>query len=56
MVRSHFVWFLILAAICLAGPYALRVRPAAQRQWFYVVLTITFLAWLLALMAPLRSM
>jgi hypothetical protein len=31
------------------------VRPNSRQQWLCVALTITFLAWLLLLMAPLRS-
>jgi hypothetical protein len=48
-------WFLILAALCIAGPYVLGVRPKARREWLLVAVTLAFLAWLLALMVPLRS-
>jgi len=48
-------WFLMLTASCLAGPYALGVRPTTRRQWQYIALTIAFLAWVLPLMVSLRS-
>ena len=48
-------WFLVLTACCLAGPYALGVRPTTRRQWQYIALTIAFLAWALPLMVSLRS-
>jgi hypothetical protein len=54
-VRSHANWFFVLALVALIGPYALGVRPRTRRQWAYVALTIAFLLWVLALMAPLRS-
>jgi hypothetical protein len=47
--------FLVLAVCCLAGPYALGVRPKTRRQWQYIVLTLAFLAWVLPLMVSLRS-
>jgi hypothetical protein len=54
-MRSPATWFLILVLVCVLGPYALGVRPRTRRQWQYVALTIAFLAWLLPLMASLRS-
>ena len=48
-------WFLVLASVCVAGPYALGVRPKTPRQRQYVALTIAFLAWVLPLMASLRE-
>jgi hypothetical protein len=54
-VRSPTTWFLILTAICVGGPYVLGVRPTTQRQWVYVAVVIAFLAWVLPLMASLRS-
>ncbi|HEX2339537.1 MAG TPA: hypothetical protein VHI98_03575 [Vicinamibacterales bacterium] len=54
-MKSHTTWFLILAALCIAGPYVLGVRPKARREWLLVAVTLAFLAWLLALMVPLRS-
>jgi hypothetical protein len=53
-MKSHTTWFLILAALCIAGPYILGVPPKARRQRVLIAVTIAFLAWLLALMAPLR--
>ncbi len=54
-MKSHTSWFLILAALCIAGPYVLGMAPKTRRQWVAMAVTIAFLAWLLALMAPLRS-
>ena len=48
-------WFVVLTACCLAGPYALDVRPKTRRQWQYIAVTIAFLAWVLPLMVSLRS-
>jgi hypothetical protein len=53
-MKSHTTWFLLLAALCIAGPYLLGVAPKAQRQKVLIAATIAFLAWLLAFMAPLR--
>jgi hypothetical protein len=54
-VRSHTTWFIVLAAVCVAGPYVLGLRPKTPRQWWYLAIAIALLAWLLPLMAPLRS-
>ena len=48
-------WFLMLVAVCILAPYLLGVRPRNRRQWGYLTVTIAFLAWLLPLMAALRS-
>jgi hypothetical protein len=53
-MKSHTTWFLILAALCIAGPYGLRVAPRTRRERTFVAVTLAFLAWLLALMVPLR--
>jgi hypothetical protein len=53
-MRSHGSWFLLLLAICIAGPYLLGVRPKTRREWTYIAITIAFVAWIL-LMAPLRT-
>jgi len=47
--------FLVLVAVSLAGPYVLGVAPRTRRQWLCLALTLAFLAWLLPLMASLRS-
>ena len=47
--------FLLLAAICILGPYVLHVQPKTRKQWVYLAITLAFLAWVLLLMAPLRS-
>ena len=54
-MRSAGSWFLILASVCLFGPYVLGVRPKTRREWLYLMVTIAFLAWLLPLMISLRS-
>jgi hypothetical protein len=54
-MSSANTWFLVLAGICMAGPYALGLRPRTARERFYVALTVGFLAWILLLMAGLRS-
>lgn len=54
-MKSHFVWFVGLLIVCVAGPHLFHVEPKTRRQWQYIAVTIAFLAWLLALMAPLRS-
>ena len=54
-MRSPGIWFALLTGICMAGPYALGVRPTTRRQWTYIAITIAFLALLLPLMASLRS-
>jgi hypothetical protein len=46
-MRAHATWFVLLAIVCLAAPYARGVRPKDHRQWLYIALTIAFLAWLL---------
>jgi hypothetical protein len=45
----------VLAVVCMAGPYFLGVAPRTRRQWLSVALTIAFLAWLLLFMTSLRS-
>jgi hypothetical protein len=54
MIKSAGFWFLLLLAVCIAGPYALGVRPTTHRQWTYVAITIAFVAWILFIV-PLRS-
>jgi len=55
VMRSAGTWFVILASVCIIGPYMLGVRPRTRRHWVYVALTVAFLAWLLPLMISLRS-
>jgi hypothetical protein len=54
-MRSAGIWFVVLTGACIAGPYLFRVRPTTKRHWVYLAVTIAFLAWVLPLMAPLRS-
>ena len=54
-MRSATVWFLVLAGVCVVGPYILGVPPKTRRQWLYVGLTLALLAWMLPLMVSLYS-
>ena len=54
-MRSAGTWFLVLATVCIAGPYVLGVRPKTRRDWVCLALIVAFLAWLLPLMTSLRS-
>jgi len=54
-LRSRETWFVVLVvAGCVIAPYLLGVAPRTARQRVYLAITITFLAWVLPLMAPLR--
>jgi len=53
-LRDPVTWFVILAAICAAGPCVFHVQPLTGRHRLFVALTIAFLAWILPLMVPLR--
>jgi hypothetical protein len=53
-MRSAGTWFLILAGVCIVGPYVLGVRPRTRRDRVYLALTLAFLAWLLPMMISLR--
>ncbi len=48
-------WFVILAALAVLVPYLCGISPRTRRQWLYVMMALTFLAWILPLMASLRS-
>lgn len=54
-MRSHFTWFVLLVAACMLGPYLFHVRPRTSRQWTYVAIALSFLAWVLLFMAPVWS-
>jgi hypothetical protein len=54
-MRSAAAWFLILAGVCIVGPYVLGVPPRTRRDRVYVAVTLAFLAWILLLMISLRS-
>jgi hypothetical protein len=54
-MRSATTWFVLLAVLCMIGPYLLGARPRSRRDWMYIALTLAFLAWLLPLMIALRS-
>jgi hypothetical protein len=53
--KSPTFWFLMLTAAAVVGPYLFRVPPSTSRQWVYIAITVALLAWLLPLMASLRS-
>jgi len=52
-MKDPITWFVILVAVCVAGPYLFHVRPVTARQRLFVALTIAFLAWILPLMVSL---
>jgi hypothetical protein len=54
MLRSAGTWFMLLSAVCIAGPYLLGVRPRTPRDRLYLAITLAFLAWVLPLMTSLR--
>jgi hypothetical protein len=54
-MQSAATWFLVLASTCVAAPYLLGVQPRTRRERRYVAIAIAFLAWVLLLMASLRS-
>jgi hypothetical protein len=54
MLRSAVTWWVLLSAVCVAGPYLLGVRPRTPRERLYLALTLAFLAWVLPLMTSLR--
>jgi hypothetical protein len=54
-MKSAATWFYILTVACVITPYALGVRPRTQREWHCIALAVTFLAWILLLMEPLRA-
>jgi hypothetical protein len=54
-MNTAYGWLAILLAVCIAGPYALRVRPARRRDWIGLTVTVAFLVWLLGGLAALRS-
>jgi hypothetical protein len=53
-LRSATTWFVVLAVVCIAGPYVLRVPPRTDDERRWIALTIAFLAWMLLCMASLR--
>jgi len=53
-MRSAGTWFLVLAGVCIVGPYILGVRPTTRRHRVYLALTVAFLAWILPLIISLR--
>jgi len=55
VMNSAGSWFLLLLLLCILGPYVLGVRPKTRRDWTYIAITVGFIAWVLILMAPLRS-
>ena len=54
-MKSPVSRFLPLLTVLIAEPYMFGVRPKTRREWIYIGLTIGFIAWMLILMAPLRS-
>jgi hypothetical protein len=54
-MRSAGAWFVLLAGLCIVGPYVLGVPPKTRRDRVYLAVTIAFLVWILPLMISLRS-
>jgi len=48
-------WFIVISAAAIAAPYVFGVTPRSRRHWFYVAVTLGFLAWILPFMASLRA-
>jgi hypothetical protein len=55
LLKSSTFWFVILVLASVVGPCALAVPPRTRRQWLYIAITLALLAWLLPLMASMRS-
>jgi hypothetical protein len=49
------MWFVVLVAVCIGGPYVFGVRPRSRAQWAWLAVTVAFLAWILPLMGSVRS-
>jgi hypothetical protein len=49
------MWFLILAACCVVGPYLLGIQPRTERERTMIAVTMGFLAWILWFLTTLRS-
>jgi hypothetical protein len=47
--------FILLAAACIVGPYAIGVPPRTRRHWICLAVALAFIAWILPMMASLRS-
>jgi hypothetical protein len=54
-MRSATTWFLVLAAVCIGGPYLMGVRPKSRRDWVGLAVVLAFLTLVLPLMVSLRS-
>jgi hypothetical protein len=54
-MSAQYAWLALLVALCIAGPYALRVRPRRRLDWIALTVTLAFLASLLGGFASLRS-
>jgi len=52
---ASLLFLALVAAGCIAAPYALGVRPTTSRHWTWLAITVGFLAWVLPLMVSLRS-
>jgi hypothetical protein len=47
-------WFLLVTILIVVAPYVFGVSPRTRRQWFYIVLTLVFIAWILPFTVSLR--
>jgi len=55
VVSPQVAIFVILAATCLAGPHLFHLPRITPHDRTYILLTLTFLAWVLLFMAGVRS-
>lgn len=46
-MRSASTWFLVLAVVCILGPYLIGVRPGSRRDRVGLAVILAFLAWIL---------
>jgi len=54
-MRTPLSWFVLLLVVCVVGPYVTGARPRHRRDWILLVITISFLAWLLAGLTSVRA-
>jgi len=48
-------WLAVLLALCVVGPYALRIQPQRRADWIALTVAMAFLIWLLGGFISVRS-
>jgi hypothetical protein len=48
-------WLVVLLALCVACPYALRIQPRRRADWIALTVAMAFLIWLLGGFISVRS-